>query len=582
MAVYLITHIPQQQTRSKTLDPFSCASFCVVLFPDSNNNYDSSNNPLTYKYLLHHPIVVYNVVGYPDTDKGSFGVVINKKMTPLTTSEATFPLWSANVVGAKSSSGYRYVKLDEKGEIIDKEKFLRRIAAAKAKNTLNDFYQRENAFASFPSLPQVYPSVRPKSSKAFDDTQIATIHLTADPAIFADMVANPLDTERKAIKAKFRFINADTVYSAAEVKLKVSGHGSRKFKKLSLRIKFDDDKGETFFDRPIIKLRSQSSEPTFIREKLYIDTLNAVGARTTQAAWVRVYVNNKPFGFHLLVEDIETPFIRTTFHGGSDEPKELGSLYQMGSHVIGQEGTMIYNGTLTSGYNPEIYSNKNRGANTKEEPIAQFAAFMKDLMEYDPAMAGGLKFWNARLDVDQFLKSMVLEYLAGAWDGSWWKGNNYFMYFNPTQARWQFIPTDFDSTFSDGNLADVAVPYKQFAASRLRRAGKDHPLVTKLILKNKETSKEFEKILKTTVEKVFNNAVLDPRIAAYEKFIEAEVAWDYSLDRSKNPGKDPKFTINTFHKSLTGPITSSVINISYGVKPWIKYRATDVPKQLKK
>ncbi|KAF9118751.1 hypothetical protein BGX30_004334 [Mortierella sp. GBA39] len=521
--------------------------------------------------------VVYNVIGYPDTEKGAFGVVINNKLTPLTTTEATFPLWSANVVGANPSSGYRYAKLNDAGDIVDKEKFLRRITTVKARITPNEFYQRENTFATFPALPQVYPSVRPKTSKAFDDTQIATIHLTADPAILADMLANPLDDERKAIKAGFRFINADTVYSAAEVKLKVSGHGSRKFKKLSLRIKFDDDKGETFFDRPIIKLRSESSEPTFIREKLYIDSLNAIGARTTQAAWVRVYVNNQPFGFHLLVEDIETPFIRGTFHDGSAEPKKLGSLYQMGSHVIGEEGTMIYNGSLTANYNPEVYSNKNLGDNPKDEPIAQFAAFMKDLADYDPTLAGGLKFWNTRLDVDQFLKSMVLEYLAGAWDGSWWKGNNFFMYFNPTQARWQFIPTDFDSTFSDGSLADVAVPYKQFAASRLRRKGKDHPLVSKLILKNKEINKEFETILKNTVQKVFNNAVLDPRIAAYEKFIEAEAAWDFSLNRSKNPGKDPKYTISTFHQSLTGPVTG----ITYGVKPWISYRAADVPKQIK-
>ncbi|KAF9094226.1 hypothetical protein BGX29_009610 [Mortierella sp. GBA35] len=522
--------------------------------------------------------VVYNVVGFPNTEKGSFGVVINKVLTPLTTTPETYPLWSANVVGAKAYSGYRYVKLDETGAIVERESFLRVFTDKKATTTVNEFFQRQNTFTNLAALPQVYPSVRPKSSKAFDDTQIATIHLTADPAIFADMVANPLDEERKAIKAGFRFINAGTVYSAAEVKVKVSGHGSRKFKKLSLRIKFDEDKGETFFDRPIIKLRSESSEPTMIREKLFIDNLNAIGAKTTQAAYVRVYVNGKPFGFHLLVEDIELPFIRSTMHDGSAEPKDLGSLYQMGSHIVGYEGTMLYNGSLTTDYHPEIYENKNRGANTKDEPMAQFIAFMKDLKEYDPTLAGGLKFWNYRLDVTQFLKSMVMEYLGGAWDGSWWKGNNYFMYYNPTQARWQFIPTDFDSTFTDGQREDVAVVYKQFAASRLRRKDKDHPLVSKLILKNKEIQNEFEKILYETVKQVFNSKVMDPRIASYVSQIQSEVAWDLSLDRSMNPGKDPKFTIDTFHSSLNGPVTG----LSHGVKPWINYRATDVPKQLGK
>ncbi|KAF9100014.1 hypothetical protein BGX23_007468 [Mortierella sp. AD031] len=521
--------------------------------------------------------VVYNVVGFPDTAKGSFGVVINKKLTPLTTSDAAFPLWSANVPDANPSMGYRYVKLDEKGAIVQEESFVRSFKSKKGKSTLNEFFQRQNTFTDFPNLPQVYPSARPKSSKAFDDTQIATIHLTADPATFADMAANPLDEERKPIKAGFRFINADTIYSAAEVKLKVSGHGSRKYKKLSLKVKFDETKGETFFNRPTIKLRSESSEPTMMREKLFIDSLNAIGAETVQGAWVRVYVNGKPFGFHLMVEDIDLPFLRTTMHGGS-APKALGSLYKMGSHVAGFEGTMLYEGPQTGNYNPGAYENKNLGANTKEEPMAQFIAFMKDLKEYDPTLAGGLKFWNSRLDVDQFLKSMVMEYLGGAWDGSWWKGNNFFMYYNPNKAQWQIIPTDFDATFTDGQREDVAVPYKQFAASRLRRVGKDHPLVSKLILKNKEIQKEFEKILLTTVTKVFNSKVMNPLISAYEEMIEPEVAWDLSVNRSNNPGKDPMFTVDTFHKSLNEPVTG----LSHGVKPWIKFRATDVPKQVGK
>ncbi|KAF9346455.1 hypothetical protein BGX26_002023 [Mortierella sp. AD094] len=522
--------------------------------------------------------VTYNVVGFPDAASGSFGVLINGKVTPLTTTPETFPLWSSTVVGAKASSGYRYVMLSDQGVVVKKESFLRSFTNKKATATLNEFFLRQVTQTSLPKIPQVFEDVRPKPSKAFDETQIATIHLTVDPAVFADMVAHPLDEDSKAIKAAFRFINADTTYSAAEVKLKVSGHGSRGFKKLSLRIKFDDDKGETFFDRPIIKLRSEVYDPTMIREKIYFDVLDSIGVKTTQGSWVRVYVNGQPFGFHLMVEDIETPFLRGTVHNGSSEPKDLGSLYQMGSHVIGQEATLQYNGSLTADYNPEIYSNKNRGANTKDEPMAQLISFFKDLQEYDPTLPGGIKFWNSRLDLDAYLRTMAMEYLAGAWDAYWWKGNNYFMYFNPTEARWLFLPTDFDSTFSDGGLADVLTTYKKFAAKRLARKGKDHPLITKLIYKNVEINARFEQILLSIVNGVFNPSVLEPRINAYEQMIQDEVKWDYSLDRSKNPGKTFNFTIDDFHKS----ITSGVKGVNIGIKPWIKGRAKDVPGQIKK
>jgi len=521
--------------------------------------------------------VTYNVVGFPDSDKGSFGVVINKKMTPMTTTNATYPLWTVNVPGASGGSGWRYVKLSPEGKEIQRESFLRSFVNKKSKVTENQVFLRFNTKTALPALPQIYPNVQPLASKAFDGTQMATIHITANEADFADMVANPLDEDRKAIKCGFRFVNADTIYSAAEVKVKVSGHGSRKYKKLSLRVKFDVDKGDTFFDRPIIKLRSETSDPTLIREKTYTDILNSIGVKASEAAWVRVYVNNKPFGFHLMMEDIEEPFLRTTIHKGQTVPKDLGSLYQMGSHFAGEEGTMLYLGPNTTNYNAETYENKIRGDNTKAEPMAQLIAFMKDLQEYDPSLPNAVKFWNTRLDLDGFLKAMVMEYLAGAWDSYWWKGNNFFMYYNPVDARWQFIPTDFDSTFSDGARADVLTTYKKFAASRLRRSGKDHPLITKLIYKNKEINALFEKMLLTVTQKIFNPRVLNPRLDAYEKMIVDEVKWDSTLDRSKNPGKKSS-PFEDFQKSLNGPVTG----VTIGVKPWIAGRAKDVPPQIGK
>ncbi|KAF9289182.1 hypothetical protein BGZ68_009880 [Mortierella alpina] len=523
--------------------------------------------------------VTYNVVGFPDTDAGSFGVSVRGKVTKLTTTPETFPLWSANVAEADASNKYRYVKLAADGKTIEQESFSRTFAGSQAA-TPNEFYMRKPS-KKLKALPQVYSDVRPKASRAFDDNQIGTVHLTVDPAAFADMVANPLDEERKAIKASFRFINGDTVYSAAETKVKVSGHGTRKYKKLSLRVKFDEDKGETFFDRPIIKLRSEVNDPTMIREKLYFDLLNSVGVPTSQGAYVRVYVNKKPFGFHLMAEDIETPFLRSAIHGGKLQTKELGSLNQMGSHVIGLEASMMYQGPKSVDYNPEIYSNKNLGdptKNTKEEPLAQFIQFLKELNDYAPSKTNGVKFWKSRLDLDGFLRSMALEYLGGAWDSYWWKGNNYFMYFNPTKNVWQFLPTDFDSTFSNGNRPDVDVIYKQFAASRLRRQGKDHPLISKLILaKDTDTNKLFEKILLDITKKVFNPTALNSRIDAYKVMIQEEVKWDYAIDRSKNPGKAVGWTMTDFEKSITGPVKG----VSDGIKPWIQKRDKSVREEIK-
>ncbi|KAG0027710.1 hypothetical protein BGZ81_005350 [Podila clonocystis] len=524
--------------------------------------------------------ITYNVVGFPDTNAGSFGVLINGKITKLRTSSDTFPLWSATVPGTSASSGYLYVKLSDQDTVVQQEPFLRSFQNRRAKCTTNEFFLRQT---TLPKLPQVFENVQPEPSEAFDDSQIATIHLTPNPRDFAAMEAD-LRNEKDA-KAGFRFISADTVYSVEEVKVKVSGRDTSRFKKLSLRIKFKG--GETFFERPIIKLRSGVFDPTMIREKLYIDILNAIGVRTTQAAWVRVYVNGQPYGFYLMVEDIEPPFLRETMHHGSS-PTQLGSLYKMAnSQTTGQEATMQFAGFNTADYQvqqttqptlekEELYSNKNLGANPVDKPMTQLIEFFKQLHDYDPTLLGGVEFWNSRLDLDGFLRCMAMEYLGGNWDAYWYSGNNYFMYHNPTEYRWQFIPTDFDRTFSDGNSPDVLTSFKKFAGYKLATPGNDHPLVTKLIFMNKEINALFKQILLRIVNEVFNLEVLEPRINAFEKMIADEVNWDYLLDRSRIPRESADFTIDDFHKSIIG----GVKRVNIGIKPWIKGRAEDVPASL--
>ncbi|KAF9568134.1 hypothetical protein EC968_002992 [Mortierella alpina] len=519
--------------------------------------------------------IIYTVIGFPDAATNSFAVEINKKRYPLQTSEDTMPLWSAQVPNVSASSGYRYVQLDRLNRVIAREKFLRHFTDKDATATLNECFNRPTTITTLPPIKQVYEDIRPKPSKAFDNSQIATIHLTPDPATFANMVNHPMDRTLKDIKAGFKFINADTVYSADEVEIKTSGQASRKYKKVSMRIKFNDKKGETFFNRPIIKLRAEYVEPSMMREMLYLDILNSVGVATYQGSYVRVFVNGKPHGLYVMVEDIEEPFLMNTIHQGTiKSKKELGELYQMGS---GFEASMVYNGPHATDYG-KIYLQKIRGENPKNEPMKHFIALMKDLQDWNPHQAGGIAYWNKRLDLEGFLRSMAVEYLAGAWDAAWWRGHNFFMYFNPQRKIWQFIPTDFDHTFSTGNRPGVDTTYRMYNQGEVNGKLTDHPLVTKLIYQNKDINKRFEKILLTITEGVFNNEVLDARIDAYAKQIEPDVAWDFAIDRSAIPGRKHAWTMKDFHNSLTLPVK----NVKNGLKPWITSRVESVPEQVGK
>ncbi|KAG0010500.1 hypothetical protein BGZ81_002736 [Podila clonocystis] len=514
--------------------------------------------------------VTYNVIGFPDAETNTFAVEVNGELYPLQTSEDLFPLWTTKVDGVSAPSIYRYVQLNHKNKAVAREEFLRSLTD---KNTTpNDFFNREATLTTLPAIKQVYKDVRPKDTGVFDSSQIATIHLTVDPAKFDDMMNNPRDEDRQRVEAGFKFINADKVYSAAKVKIKISGHGSRKFRKVSLHIKFDENKKGMFFDRSAIKLRAEYNDPTMIREKLYLDLLNSVGVSSSQGSYSRVYVNGEPHGLYLMVEDIGEPMLLHTIHRGAiKDRKALGSLYQMGT-------TVEFKGPRAADYAKNMYRNIIRGDNPKDEPMHQLIAFMKDLHDWDPTDTEGIAYWNERLDLDGFLRSMALEYLTGAYDAFWWNAHNYYMYYNPQRKVWQFIPMDFDHTFSAGNRLDVDETYKEYAEICEGHNPKSSPLVTKLICENRDINRKFETILLTITHDVFNNAALEERVHAYETQMEQEVAWDFSIDRSRLPGSDLNWDITNFHRLIWGPFKT----VHKGIMPWIESRGKSVAHQLSK
>lgn len=518
-------------------------------------------------------IVIYNVIGFPGATDNSFAVEINKKLYPLRTSKTAFPLWSGVIAGAPVSSSYRYVELNSKSTVVRSEKFQRSLENAGASATLNEFFDRKTTITRLPTIKQVYNDIRPKPSKAFDDSQVATIHLTVDQASLNDMLGHPL--VKHELAAGFKFLNANNVYSVDKVELEVSGRASRKYNKVSLGIKFNITRGETFFNRPSIKLRAQRTDPSMICEKLYTDILNSAGVPSTQSSYVRVYANGKPLGFFLMIEDIEEPYLMNTIHHGEiKDVSALGSLYKInsGKSGSGRWAALRYQDNRTADYDLGLYKNRILGDNPTEEPMKQLIAFMKDLQDWNSASTGGVDHLSQHFDLQGFLRSMAVEYLTGAWDLFWWRANNYFMYFNPQLKVWQFIPTDFDHTFSDGHRPGVKTTYKDYGQTLPGGGKPDFPLVNKVIYENKDTNREFENILLTITKGVFNNGVLDARINAYVTQLEQDVAWDYSIDRSRLPGVNPAWTIATFRKSINGPRKS--------LKAWINGRAKSVPQQI--
>jgi hypothetical protein len=91
------------------------------------------------------------------------------------------------------------------------------------------------------------------------------------------------------------------------VKIKVGGHSTRTWSKVPYKFKINEENSpDGLFGRFRLKLRSEATDPTMLREKLYSDMLESMGVATSQGSFVRLYINNTPIGIFLLVDDITT------------------------------------------------------------------------------------------------------------------------------------------------------------------------------------------------------------------------------------------------------------------------------------
>jgi spore coat protein CotH len=141
-----------------------------------------------------------------------------------------------------------------------------------------------------------------------------------------------------------------------------------------------------------------------------------------QTTYVRLTVNDDPYGLYLLVETIDQQFLGRRFGNAA------GILYE------GAYGSDLNEGDeekfeLDEGKDPDRVQLK--------KLIAAVVAG-NDSVFYGP---------SAQVDTKSFLSMMAVQVLINDWD-NYYRSNNYRIYWNPATHRWSFIPTGIDQTFT--------------------------------------------------------------------------------------------------------------------------------------
>jgi len=197
--------------------------------------------------------------------------------------------------------------------------------------------------------------------------------------------------------------------------------------KPSLSLKFDEfTKGQRLYGLDKLILKNELQDFSFVSEHLTYEIFRRAGLAAPMTAHARVSINGLDSGIYLMREPIDKTFLRRNFGGAFDE----GNLYEI-------ENTRDFV------FDPSYPKLEHEGIDGRTRD--NLVAFAAAVQSATPSTAE--RDLAPFLDVDRFATFVAAEIATGHWDGLTGNNNNTYVYANPEDGRFVFLPWGADQAF---------------------------------------------------------------------------------------------------------------------------------------
>ncbi|OUM57354.1 hypothetical protein PIROE2DRAFT_17695 [Piromyces sp. E2] len=272
------------------------------------------------------------------------------------------------------------------------------------------------------------------------------------------------------------------------------------------------------YGRSHFKLRSDSSDPTYLRTKLVSDIHNRLGLQSSSANYVQLYINNEYMGLHIITDSFKLSWVEKVYGD-----KDSSTLYKCESIK-------------------DLLPKYSDGCTNENEDVTDNTEWINFLMAIKNAKSAS--DLEDIFEIDHFLYEMAIEYLLLGWDHIR-NGHNFSMYKQPN-GKWIYLPFDFDLDFDPSRFEEILkdVINKVFNPSIL------YPRIDEL----KQFIKPYVELDKTP-----NSEGKYPGV--------------YKDTNNVNTSISPLFSIEQWD-AFSEFNTGTSYGISYGLKYWVlvKYR----------
>jgi spore coat protein H len=198
----------------------------------------------------------------------------------------------------------------------------------------------------------------------------------------------------------------------------------------SLKLNFDTHvDGRTFKGMKRMTLNNDRQDPSHSHQCMAYDMFRAAGLVAPRCNLARVTVNGEDLGIYSQVESIKKPFLERNFGDKG------GNLYEAQVADFGEH------------LNDKFELKTNKTLNDRSD-----LAVLSDLLKNESlsedefiTMLGGV------IDLPEFIRFWAVEALIGHWDSATGNVNNFYIYHDPTDGLFHFIPWGTDSAFTGKN-----------------------------------------------------------------------------------------------------------------------------------
>lgn len=320
---------------------------------------------------------------------------------------------------------------------------------------------------------------------------------------------------RTALGASRQFQPMESPYTYVEASVSIDGVvfpkvglrkkgfiGSLSNTRPSLKIRLNHvDKDGGIEGLTNLTLNNNKQDTGLVSQFMGYALFNAIGSPAPRCAYAKVTVNGENLGIYSHVETVRKPLLKRAF-GNSKGP--------------------LYEGTVVDFYKDWDNSLEHkRGNDTRGRK--QINALI-DILADPKATETDI---GALVDLEAFYKFWATESLVGFWDGYSGNKNNFFIYLNPTDNKFYFIPWGMDSIFTKQSklefMNDVRAPISV----------KTQGLIAYQLYQSESGRQRYREVLTEILDKHWNTAELlatlnktavmvEPHLVPAQRVIEEE------------------------------------------------------------